>query len=322
MKEIWKKYGVYAALLGIVVLNSIFTRNFFSINTCWNIMIQSTTIMLVAMGMTVAIASGGIDISIGPVMALSAIVFAKLLDHSVIMALIAALGLAILCGTVNGFIIAKFSIQPMIVTLGMMNMVRGFAELVNDGRTYSFMHPVMSNIGFYKIGGAVPIQAAVIAVFVGLMYILVKKMRFGAYVEAMGDNLKAARLSGIHISRMLILIYILSGLMAGLAGLAEAVRMSAADPINFGLQIEVDAIAATAIGGTNMAGGKANLAGTVAGVFIMQIITVMVNMNNIPYSYSLVIKTAVVILAVCVQNGSLSGFLAKHAALGKGKVSL
>ena len=143
-------------------------------------------------------------------------------------------------------------------------------------------------------------------------------MRFGAYVEAMGDNRKAARLAGVKVSGMLILIYILSGFLAGVAGLVEAMRMSAADPINFGLQIEVDAIAATAIGGTNMAGGKANLAGTVAGVFVMQIITVMVNMNNIPYSYSLVIKTIVVILAVCVQNGRISTLL---PAKRKGAVS-
>lgn len=143
------------------------------------------------------------------------------------------------------------------------------------------------------------------------MYILMKRMRFGVYVETIGDNPKAARLSGIRISGMMVLIYMLSGFLAGAAGLVEALRMSAADPINFGLQIEVDAIASTAIGGTNMAGGKANLAGTVAGVFIMQIITVMVNMNNVPYSYSLVIKTLVVIIAVCAQNGKftrLAGF--------------
>ncbi|MEY8338551.1 ABC transporter permease [Lachnospiraceae bacterium 62-35] len=306
MKGILKKYSVYLALFALIAFNSIFTKNFFSINTCWNIVIQSTTIMLVALGMTVAIASGGIDISIGPVMALSAIVFAKLLEHSLFQALAAALGLALACGALNGFIIAKFSIQPMIVTLGMMNMVRGFAELVNDGRTYSFMHPIISDLGFYKVGGVVPIQLFIIAAAIGFMFLLIRKMRFGAYVEAMGDNLKAAGLSGVNVSGMLILIYMLSGLMAGFAGLVEAARMSAADPINFGLQIEVDAIASTAIGGTNMAGGKANLAGTVAGVFIMQIITVMVNMNNIPYSYSLVIKTLVVIIAVCAQNGRIS----------------
>ena len=135
MKGILKKYSVYLALFALIAFNSIFTKNFFSINTCWNIVIQSTTIMLVALGMTVAIASGGIDISIGPVMALSAIVFARLLEPSLVQALAGAVGLALLCGALNGFIIARFSIQPMIVTLGMMNMVRGFAELVNDGRT-------------------------------------------------------------------------------------------------------------------------------------------------------------------------------------------
>ena len=155
--------------------------------------------------------------------------------------------------------------------------------------------------------GLVPIQALFIIMAVGAMYILMKRMRFGVYVETIGDNPKAARLSGIRISGMMVLIYMLSGFLAGAAGLVEALRMSAADPINFGLQIEVDAIASTAIGGTNMAGGKA----TVAGVFIMQIITVMVNMNNVPYSYSLVIKTLVVIIAVCAQNGKftrLAGF--------------
>ena len=306
MSKLLKKYGVYLALFAMVAFNSLVTRNFFSLNTCWNIMIQSTTVMFVSLGMTAAIASGGIDISIGPVMALSAIVFARLLDISVMGAFICALALALLCGAMNGFIIARFSIQPMIVTLGMMNMVRGFAELVNDGRTYSFSHPVISNLGFYKVLGVVPIQVLFIIIAVGSMYILIKRTRFGAYVETIGDNPKAARLSGIRISGMMVLIYMLSGFLAGAAGLVEALRMSAADPINFGLQIEVDAIASTAIGGTNMAGGKANLAGTVAGVFIMQLITVMVNMNNVPYSYSLVIKTLVVIIAVCAQNGKFT----------------
>lgn len=287
-------------------------------NTCWNIVIQCTTIMLVSLGMTVVIASGGIDISIGPIMALAAIVFARMLEYSALYAVLAALAVSVICGLLNGVIIAKFQIQPMIVTLGMMNMVRGSAELMNDGRTYSFHHPVFSELGYYRIGGEIPIQLLIIVIAIVLMYLLMKKMRFGAYVEAMGDNRKAARLAGVKVSGMLILIYILSGFLAGVAGLVEAMRMSAADPINFGLQIEVDAIAATAIGGTNMAGGKANLAGTVAGVFVMQIITVMVNMNNIPYSYSLVIKTIVVILAVCVQNGRISTLL---PAKRKGAVS-
>ncbi len=309
MKKLIKKYNVCLALLVLVIFNSIVTKNFCSINTCWNIVIQSTTIMLVSLGMTCVIASGGIDISIGPVMALSAIIFAKLLEYSPLFALVAAIAAALACGALSGIIIAKFRIQPMIVTLGMMNMVRGFAELINDGRTYSFMHPVISNLGFYKVGGQIPVQLFVMAAAIAVMYLLMKRMKFGAYVEAMGDNQRAARLSGVRVSRMTVLIYTLSGILAGLAGLVEASRMSAADPINFGLQIEVDAIASTAIGGTNMAGGRANLAGTVAGVFVMQIITVMVNMNNIPYSYSLVIKTVVVIIAVCAQNGRLTSLL-------------
>ena len=318
MKVLVKRYNVYLALFLLILFNGIFTNNFLRMNTCWNIVIQCTTIMLVSLGMTVVIASGGIDISIGPIMALAAIVFARMLEYSALYAVLAALAVSVICGLLNGVIIAKFQIQPMIVTLGMMNMVRGFAELMNDGRTYSFHHPVFSELGYYRIGGEIPIQLLIIVIAIVLMYLLIKKMRFGAYVEAMGDNRKAARLAGVKVSGMLILIYILSGFLAGVAGLVEAMRMSAADPINFGLQIEVDAIAATAIGGTNMAGGKANLAGTVAGVFVMQIITVMVNMNNIPYSYSLVIKTIVVILAVCVQNGRISTLL---PAKRKGAVS-
>lgn len=318
MKVLVKRYNVYLALFLLILFNGIFTNNFLRMNTCWNIVIQCTTIMLVSLGMTVVIASGGIDISIGPIMALAAIVFARMLEYSALYAVLAALAVSVICGLLNGVIIAKFQIQPMIVTLGMMNMVRGSAELMNDGRTYSFHHPVFSELGYYRIGGEIPIQLLVIVIAIVLMYLLMKKMRFGAYVEAMGDNRKAARLAGVKVSGMLILIYILSGFLAGVAGLVEAMRMSAADPINFGLQIEVDAIAATAIGGTNMAGGKANLAGTVAGVFVMQIITVMVNMNNIPYSYSLVIKTIVVILAVCVQNGRISTLL---PAKRKGAVS-
>lgn len=299
-----RKYGAALALLALIIVNMAVTPNFMSVNTIWNIIIQSSTIMLVAIGMTLVIAGGGIDISVGSIMAASSITMAYLMNYGVVVGVVGALLVAVLLGTMNGAIISFFKIQPLVVTLAMMTAIRGAAQLINDGRVLSFTDSGFTRIAYYRIAGHIPIQLIIIILVVAIGYFLMNKMSFGRYVEAIGDNQKAAVLAGIRIPLVTIAIYGVCAILAGMGGILETARLSAADANNMGKLIELDAIAAVAIGGTALTGGRPHIIGTVIGVFIMQIITVMVNMNNIPYSYSLVIKTIIIVAAVYLQRSN------------------
>lgn len=302
--ELFQKYGALMALVFLLAMNCLITPNFMSVNTLWNIMIQGSTVLLLSLGMTAVIATGGIDISIGSIMGLSAMVLAKILfNHGGILeAVLLAIVVSAFVGLINGFIISFFKLQPMIVTLAFMTAIRGAAQLVNDGVIIQLARPDFTQIAYLRLGGVIPVQFVIIVVAVGLMYFLVTKMSFGRYIQAMGDNTKAASLAGVNTTLITILVYVLSATMAGIGGIVETARITAADPNNIGKLVELDAIAATAIGGTPLSGGKPNIMGTVVGMFIMQLITVMVNMNNIPYAYSLVIKTIIIITAVYLQK--------------------
>lgn len=301
-KEMAKKYGALAVLILLVIGNSIFTPNFAKVDTMWNILIQVSTVMLVSLGLTIVISSGGIDISVGSMMAIAAIVVAKSLDLGVLPAILIALLVVASFGILIGFLIAHFKIQPIIVTLTFMIAGRGIAQVINNAQLLNFMEPKFSYLGLHRFWGVLPIQVVILVIAVGIVYFVMKRMTFGQYVQAMGDNHKASRLAGINTFLTTLFIYALSASFAGLAGLLETARLSAADANAIGRLIELDAIAAVAVGGTSMNGGKANVIGTVIGALIMQIITVSVNMNNIPFSYSLVLKAIIIIVAVYIQK--------------------
>jgi len=301
-KELIRKYGALAVLILLIVVNSVFTPNFANINTAWNILIQVSTVMLVALGMTVVISSGGIDISVGAIMAVASITAAKLLGLGVLPAMLIGLLVAACFGAFAGFMVAHFKIQPIIITLTLMISVRGVAQVMNNSQLLNFTEPKFSYFGLHRFFGIIPIQVVIMAVAIGIIYFVVKRMTFGRYVEAMGDNYHASRLSGINTFMTTIAIYALSAVMAGGAGLLETARLSAADANAIGRLVELDAIAAVAVGGTPLNGGKANVIGTVIGALIMQILTVAVNMNNIPYSYALVLKSIIIIVAVYIQR--------------------
>ncbi|MDF2614416.1 MAG: transporter permease [Clostridia bacterium] len=301
-KLLLNKYATPILLVLLIAVNAIFTPNFANVNTMWNILIQMTTILLTALGMTLVIASGGIDISVGSVMAISSIVTAKSLGFGVVPAVILGLLISAVCGVFIGFIIARFKIQPIIVTLPMMIGIRGIAQVINDSQLLNFNEPAFSFLGTYKFGGSVPIQVFIMIIVSASVYFIANKMSFGRYVQAMGDNYKASRLTGINTFMVTISIYMISATLAGFAGIIETARLSAADANAIGKLMELDAIAAVAVGGTPMNGGRPNVIGTIFGVLIIQIITVAVNMNNIPYTYSLVLKAIVIILALWARR--------------------
>lgn len=301
-----RKYGAFIVLLLMIVVNMIITPNFLSMGTLWNIVIQSCTILLTGMGMTMVVSSGGIDISVGSMMAMGAMCVAKFLPLGIFPAIVLSLVICMCLGTFTGFMIAKLKIQPMIMTLAMMMSVRGIAQVINDAMLLYVSDPIFSQLGTGRVGGIIPNQLFIIIAVVLLVYFIMKKTTLGHYIQAVGDNPQSARLAGVNTVKTIIIVYVLCAAFAGLAGIIETAKISAADGNAIGKLAELDAIAAVAVGGTSMSGGKARVLGTVIGALIMQLITIMVNMNNIPFEVSQVIKSIVIIIAVFLQRGKRS----------------
>jgi ribose/xylose/arabinose/galactoside ABC-type transport system permease subunit len=300
-------YGALLALILLVFLNLAFTQNFAAWNNLWNILLQVTPTMLVAVGMTFVIATGGIDLSVGSVMAVASALAAINLELGVGVAILLALSVSLALGAFNGALIAGFGIQPFIVTLAMMISGRGIAQVISrGGQLIPFSNPAFEYLGKGYVG-PMPFQVLVMLLLIAAAIFLLRVTGFGRYLLAVGGNQAAARLSGIRVHRTKIAVYAISGSLAGLAGLVEAARLGASDAARVGLNIELDAIAAVVVGGTPLSGGRATVLGTVVGALIMQVLTTSFNMgplglSPLPFSWSLVSKATIIVLAVYIQR--------------------
>ena len=291
-----------AALVVLVLLNSLFTPNFATAGNFWNILWQVSTVVLVAVGMTLVIATGGIDLSVGSVMAIAGAVAATQLGSGVVVAGLLAMAAAMAVGALNGALIARDRIQPIVVTLATLIAGRGLAQVLsNDGQLVPIRSAVALAFGRERIG-PVPIPVIVAVVVVAVAAFALRSTPWGRYVLAVGGNPAAARLAGVPVRRTMISVYAISGFLAGLAGLLEASRLGASDAAKIGLNVELDAIAATVVGGTALTGGRATIVGTVIGALVMQVIATSFNMLLIPYAWSLVLKAAIIVVAVWFQR--------------------
>jgi Ribose/xylose/arabinose/galactoside ABC-type transport systems, permease components len=299
-------YGAFAALVLLLSINIIFTPNFAAYDNFRNILVQVTPTMLVAVGMTFVIATGGIDLSVGSVMAIASAIAAILLDYGTAAAIVTALIAATAIGAFNGSMITWFKIQPIIITLALLISGRGIAQVIsNGGQVVSFSNSSFEYLGQGFLLG-IPFQIILLLVFILLAVFLLRSTLVGRYIVAVGGNEEAARLAGVKVNWTKISVYALSGLLAGLAGLVYTARLGASDASKVGEGIELDAIAATVVGGTPLTGGRATVIGTFIGALIMQIITTSFNMNGIKFSYSLVIKAAIILFAVYIQRPKVS----------------
>lgn len=304
-----RKYGAIYAFVILVVADSFLNKNFLDINTLWNLSIQVLPILLTALGMLLVISTSGIDISTGSLMAVAGVLCAEFITGkialgggSIALAMVAGLLAATMLGAVNGVLVAQFKIQPIIVTLVLYIAGRGVAQLMSGGTTLVFYNTPFNDLGVLRIFGQVPIQLVIEVVFVLIFAFVLKKSTFGYYVQAIGENSKAATLSGIRTELVLISVYAISGFMAGCAGLMTSARSCCADPNTLGSLAEMDAIAAVAIGGTSMNGGKSRIVGTIFGALIIQLITMTINMNNIHYAYARILKGLIIVIAVYLQR--------------------
>jgi ribose transport system permease protein len=307
-RELVQKYGGLGMLVLMLVLNAIFTPHFVDTGTLRNFLLQIHPTLLVALGMTLVIATGGIDISVGAVMALAASVTGRVYKAGagLTASLLAGLVTACACGLFNGLLVAKFRIQAIIVTLILMIGGRGLAQIVLGELFLSVYGTGISSLGSFSLFGVLPIQVLIMAVVSLVALFAVNRTIFGRHIEVIGDNRNAARLVGIRIPFYLMLVYLISGLLSGVAGILEGARINAINAGTLGLLVELDAIAAVAIGGTAFQGGKPLIGGTLIGASIVQLITMMVNMNDISFHYSLIVKAAIVIAALYLQRERLS----------------
>lgn len=290
-----------AALVVLVVANAVFTPNFATLGNFWNVLLQVSTVLLVAVGMTLVIATGGIDLSVGSVMALAGALAATLLDRGIVVAVSAGLLGALAVGVLNGVLIARLRIQPIVVTLATLISSRGLAQVLSNGELVTIDHRGFELLGRGHLG-PLPTQVVVALLVVGAAIFVLRATPLGRYILASGGNAAAARLAGVPVSRTVVTVYAAGAVLAGLAGLIEASRLGASDAAKIGLTIELDAIAATVVGGTILTGGRATVMGTVIGALIMQVIATSFNMLLVPYSWSLTLKAAIIVFAVYFQR--------------------
>jgi ribose/xylose/arabinose/galactoside ABC-type transport system permease subunit len=298
--------GAAVALVVLVALNVAFTPNFATTGNLWNILWQVSSVVLVAVGMTLVIATGGIDLSVGSVMAIAGALAAVQLPYGIVAAVVTALAGAALVGALNGTLVARESRvrapQPIVVTLATLIAGRGLAQVIShDGQLVSIADPGFAIFGQARIG-AIPVPVIVAAMIAMTAATALHVTPFGRYVLAVGGNRAAARLAGVPVRRTLITVYVLCAVLAGIAGVLEVSRAGASDAAKLGLSIELDAIAATVVGGTALTGGRATIAGTVLGALVMQVIATSFNMLLVPYAWSLVLKAAIILIAVYLQR--------------------
>ncbi len=304
-----KKFGAVYAFLLLMIINAVTNRNFLSVNTMWNLLIQAFPIIITSLGMLFVISSGGIDVSVGSVMAVAGVMNACIMNgiyqvfpKSTALGIVMALVVSLLFGFFNGFMISVFKMQPIIVTLTTYIIARGLAQLLANGKILSFSNTPFAEVGILRLPGNIPIQFIIEIVFILIAAFVIKCTVFGYQVQAIGENPQAATLCGVMTTRVRITVYMISAFIAAIAGLLVSSRTIAADPTNLGALSEMDAIAAVAIGGTSMSGGKSRIITTIISAMIIQLITITINMNNIHYAYARVMKGIIIIIAVFIQQ--------------------
>ncbi|MBA3519040.1 MAG: ABC transporter permease [Rhizobiales bacterium] len=299
--ELGARYGVLVVLALIIFANALLTPNFATFRNVEITLIQIVFVLLVGTGMTLVIATGGIDLSVGAVMGFVSVIAYWLLDQGLLVLLPVSLLAGLAIGALNGVVIATFNVQPILITLGSLIWVRGLAQFLSGGRKEYFDDPAMHFLGTGRLAG-IPVQVLITAVVVAIVAFLVARTVFGRQLVAAGGNRSAARLAGVPIRRTIVVAYAASGLLAALAGVFITARVGSSDPTNFGVLIELDAIAAVVVGGTALTGGRARVLGTVVGALVLQFVTAAMIMNNVNFQFSLLAKALIILAAVYLQR--------------------
>lgn len=311
-----------SALALLMLFNLFFTPNFFKLEvrnghlygSLVDILKRGTPLMIMVFGLTLVIATGGTDISVGSISAITGMTVASLLGNQYLFeagveasaktpmmpAILIGLFVAVILGSWNGLLIAKIGVPPLIATLMLQVAGRGIAELIGSGKILTIYYKP-----FYFIGSGwflgLPFSIFIVIAVGILMWLFVRKTALGLYLVSTGSNRAATHFAGINTQRIVWIAYIVCGLMAGIAGIITTSEIKAADPISLGLYLELDAILACNIGGNSMKGGKCNLMGSIVGALLVQALTTTIYSQGVPSETILVYKAVVVILVGIIQ---------------------
>ena len=302
--SVLRNFALVFIIIAIIVVMSFVSPVFMTSKNIINIIRQISINGIIAVGMTFVILTGGIDLSVGSVVAITSVIVGSMLQggSNWLVACIVALLISLVFGAFNGFMIAYVGFQPFIATLATVTMGSGIALAYSDGKPFT-----ISNESFLKIGqgylGAIPIPIVLLVIVVAIGLIILKTTTFGRYVFAIGGNKNAAKLSGVRTRRVELMVYVISALCASIGGLILSARISSGQP-TAGEGYELDAIAATAIGGTSMTGGVGSLTGTIFGFVLLGLMTNSMNLLNINSFYQEIVKGILIIIAVFLDMTS------------------
>lgn len=311
-----RTYSSLIALAALVIFNIFFTPNFLSVGTFNANMTQVATIVIVAVGMTFVIATGGIDLSVGSLMAIAGVLAPLfLLDaqqfgapaFGLVLAIVVPLIATTVLGAFNGTLVTVVGLQPIIATLVLYLGGRGIAQLLVNGELRELRNlgsPMVRNFEFIGLGqiAGIRFQIIVMLVVVAVAMWVLRATTFGRYVLATGGNPAAARLAGVPVNQVKMAVYCISGFLAGLAGLVVVAINRSSDPHRVGEYMELDAIAAVAVGGTPLMGGRATILGTFIGAMIIQLLRFTLIAHNIPDGITRMVIAGSIVVAVLAQR--------------------
>ena len=302
LKEFLIKYKSLVGLLVLITIVTILSPSFLSTKNIFNILRQTSVNGIIAAGMTFVILTGGIDLSVGSILAISGAVCASLLasGQNIIIAVLAALIIGAMVGFLNGFIITKGKLQPFIATLATMTILRGLTLVYTDGKPITLGSGDLA-IKFGQIGGGkifgIPTPALIMILVFTICTFVLKNTQMGRYTYALGSNEEATKLSGLNTDKIKIAVYTISGILASVAGIIITSRLFSAQP-TAGDGYELDAIAAVVLGGTSLTGGKGKITGTIIGALIIGVLSNALNILDVSSYYQMMVKGAVILVAV------------------------
>ncbi|MFJ7470837.1 ABC transporter permease [Peribacillus frigoritolerans] len=301
---IWQKFGPLLALVLLFIVITVLNPSFMEPNNILNLLRQTSINALIAFGMTFIILTGGIDLSVGSILALSSALMAGMMVSGLdpILAILVGILLGAIMGVINGILVSKGKLAPFIVTLATMTIFRGLTLVYTDGKPIT---GIGDSVMFQMLGRGyflgVPVPAVVMIIAFLILWFLLHKTSFGRKTYAIGGNERASRISGIKVDRVKVAIYGLAGTMAAIAGAILTSRLNSAQP-TAGQSYEMDAIAAVVLGGTSLSGGKGRLFGTLVGVLIIGTLNNGMNLLGVSSFYQQVVKGAVILIAVLLDR--------------------
>jgi ribose transport system permease protein len=284
-------------IVGVIIRPGVFLTS----DNLLNVLTQASITGIIAIGMTFVIATGGIDLSVGSVLAAASVAGGLLVDYGSWIFMLGAVGMALLLGTINGLAITWGKVVPFIATLAMLTIARGLALWMSQKTPISLIElNILQGFGSGRILG-IPVPALVFVVVSIAGWVLLNRTTFGRHTLAVGGNRSAARIAGIRPNRIIFAVYVLTGLCVGISAILLSGRLASASPV-VGNLVELDAIAAVVIGGTALTGGKASVTGTFFGVITFGLIFNLLNLLNMPTEIQGIVKGALILIAVALQR--------------------